>query len=135
MLNYGYTVLRAGVARAIAATGLHPSIGLHHANRSNPMCLVDDVMEPFRPLVDFVVARLLAQGAQDVSKEVKAELALVLSADLTTERGTTPVSTCIERLALSLAVSFETGKPALDLPEPLLPLELAELRSGPTDEA
>jgi len=126
MLNYGYTVLRAGVARAVVSTGLHPSIGLHHANRGNPMCLVDDLLEPFRPLVDFTVARLAAEGEETVNPAVKASLANVLSLDMTTARGTTPVSTCLERLALSLAVAYESGKPELDLPEPLLPLELPE---------
>src|SRR6185312_5151698 len=126
MLNYGYTVLRAGVARAVVSAGLHPSIGLHHANRGNPMCLVDDVMEPFRPLVDFTVARLVADGEDVVTVNVKRNLANVLSLDMTTERGTTPVSTCLERLAVSLAAAFESRKPELDLPEPLLPLELPE---------
>lgn len=127
MLNYGYTVLRAGVARAVTSTGLHPSIGLHHSNRGNPMCLVDDLMEPFRPLIDYLVVRLAASGEDDVTPSVKATLALALSLDMATARGTTPVSTCLERLAISLATAFETGKPELDLPEPLLPLELPEL--------
>jgi len=128
MLNYGYTVLRAGVARAVTSTGLHPSIGLHHSNRGNPMCLVDDLMEPFRPLIDYLVARLAADGEEDVTPSVKGNLALVLSLDMATARGTTPVWTCLERLMVSLATAFETGKSELDLPEPLLPLELPELR-------
>ncbi len=124
MLNYGYTVLRAGVARAVTSTGLHPSIGLHHANRGNPMCLVDDLMEPFRPLIDYVVHGLIAEGMEDVTPEAKRRLAEALSLDLATPRGTSPLFTCLERLALSLASSFESGKPALELPAPLLPLEL-----------
>lgn len=51
-LDYGYTVLRASVARALCAVGLHPSLGLHHRNRYDPFCLADDMMEPFRPLID-----------------------------------------------------------------------------------
>lgn len=51
-LNYGYAILRSAVARSICATGLSISLGIHHSNASNPMCLVDDLMEPFRPLVD-----------------------------------------------------------------------------------
>jgi CRISP-associated protein Cas1 len=128
MLNYGYTVLRAVVARAVTSTGLHPSIGLNHSNRGDPMCLVNDLMEPFRPLVDYLVTRLTADGAEDVTPSVKGNLAQVLSPHMATVRGTTPVSTCLERLTLSLAAAFETGKPELDLPEPLLPLELPELR-------
>jgi CRISPR-associated protein Cas1 len=126
MLNYGYTVLRAGVARAIVSTGLHPSVGLHHSNRGNPMCLVDDLMEPFRPLTDYLVARLIANGASDVTPATKGILARVLSLDMATAQGTTPVFTCLERVAMSLAVAFETGRAELDLPQSLLPLELPE---------
>jgi CRISPR-associated protein Cas1 len=56
-LNYGYAVLRAIVARALCASGLHPSLGVHHHNRYDTFCLADDLMEPFRPLVDRVVVR------------------------------------------------------------------------------
>jgi CRISPR-associated protein Cas1 len=59
-LDYGYTVLRAGVARALCAAGLHPSIGLQHSNRYDPFCLAADVMEPFRPLIDRRVAQWIA---------------------------------------------------------------------------
>ena len=116
LLNYGYTVLRAATARAIVSAGLHPSLGIHHHNRTNSMCLVDDLMEPFRPLVDYKVAGLVAEGRQDMSSEVRRDLATILMMDLVTERGTTPLQTCLERAAQSLAQSFETGKPALILP-------------------
>ena len=56
LLNYGYAVLRAIVARAVSAAGLHPSLGIHHHNRYDPFCLADDLMEPFRPAVDHAVA-------------------------------------------------------------------------------
>lgn len=59
-LDYGYTVLRASVARALCTAGLHPSIGLRHKNRYDPFCLAADVMEPFRPLVDFRVSRWIS---------------------------------------------------------------------------
>ncbi|HSC46305.1 MAG TPA: type II CRISPR-associated endonuclease Cas1 [Candidatus Acidoferrum sp.] len=128
MLNYGYTVLRAGVARAVTSAGLHPSVGLHHANRGNPMCLVDDLMEPFRPLIDYVVHGLVAEGMDDVTPNAKRRLAEALSLDMATARGTTPLYACFERLVLSLSSSFEVGKPALELPAPVLPLELPQLR-------
>lgn len=123
MLNYGYTILRSGVARAVMATGLHPSIGLHHANRGNPMCLVDDLMEPFRPMVDYLVMERSRSGETTVTPAVKAALAEILSLDVATPRGTTPVLTCLERLTLSLAMAFEKRKAELDLPQSLLPLE------------
>jgi len=61
-LNYGYSVLRASMARAICGAGLHPALGLHHHQRDNPLCLADDLMEPFRPIVDVAVARFRSAG-------------------------------------------------------------------------
>ena len=54
-LNYGYTVIRAAMARSVVAAGLLPSYGLHHHNNLNAFCLVDDLMEPYRPLVDQLI--------------------------------------------------------------------------------
>ena len=110
-LNYGYTVLRAAVARAVVATGLHPSVGIHHSNRANSMCLVDDLMEPFRPFVDHRAVQLVREGCEELSTDAKRVLSGVLTADLTSQRGTTPLQTCIERSAQSIAKSFESGKP------------------------
>jgi CRISP-associated protein Cas1 len=64
LLNYGYAVLRAIVARAICAVGLHPSLGLHHHNRYNAFGLADDLMEPFRPTVDRAVAEYCSEGKE-----------------------------------------------------------------------
>ena len=86
-LNYGYTVLRAAVARSVAAAGLHPSIGIHHSNRSNAMCLVDDLMEPFRPLVDYRVVGLAAGGSAELTTEAKRALAETLAMDMATGEG------------------------------------------------
>lgn len=61
LLNYGYAILRSSVARALCGAGLHPALGLHHHGRSNPLCLADDIMEPFRPVVDVAVARLTVE--------------------------------------------------------------------------
>lgn len=135
LLNYGYAVLRGAAARAVLAAGLHPAVGIHHANRGNPMCLVDDLMEPFRPVVDVVVRHLLDEGVAEVTPASKRRLAAVLTMDLATARGITPVSTALVRLASSLAASFESGKPALDLPLAPLPLDLSEgPRSPRTDD-
>jgi CRISPR-associated protein Cas1 len=123
LLNYGYTVLRSATARAICAAGLHPTIGLHHRNRGNDMALVDDLMEPFRPVVDLMVARLRAGGVEEVSREAKQDLARLTAMDMRTDKGRTPLGTCLERLALSVARSFETGRARLDLPLAPLPLE------------
>ncbi len=59
LLNYGYAIVRSAMCRAICASGLHPTLGLHHHHRENPFCLADDLMEPFRPLVDCVVWQIM----------------------------------------------------------------------------
>jgi CRISPR-associated protein Cas1 len=123
LLNYGYAVLRAGVARAVMAAGLHPAFGLMHSNRLNPMVLVDDLMEPFRPTVDREVVRLVGRGVTEVDKESKPELARITIIDLHTNLGLSPLMTCAERLAQSLARAFAGESDMLDLPMPSLPLE------------
>ena len=122
LLNYGYGVLRSGVARAVAGAGLHPTLGIHHSNRLNPLALVDDLMEPFRPVVDIIVWRLIESGNNEVGPKAKRELAMVLSLDFSTTAGTTPLSTCLERLAISLVRAFESGKADLEFPLAPLPL-------------
>ena len=122
LLNYGYAVLRAVTARAICAAGLHPSVGISHKNAA--LCLADDLMEPFRPIVDLVAARLVAAGTTAVDRDAKKALAEITALDLRTERGRTPLFLCLERLATSLALSYERTKPALDLPLAPLPLEI-----------
>jgi len=133
LLNYGYTVLRSATARAVCAAGLHPSIGMQH--KSGDMCLVDDLMEPFRPMVDLVVARLVKTGATEVSRDAKKALADVASLDMRTDKGRTPVFLCLERLATSLGKSYESGKSALDLPLAPLPLEWPAVDAGEADHA
>jgi len=122
-LNYGYAVLRAGIARAVMAAGLHPGFGLMHSNRSNPMVLIDDLMEPFRPVVDREVRRMVAGGAAEVDAETKHRLARIMILDLPTDQGLSPIMTCAERLAQSLARAFAGETDRLDLPLPSLPLE------------
>ena len=119
LLNYGYTVLRAATARAVVSAGLHPSIGIHHYNRANSMCLVDDLMEPFRPLVDYTVLCLLNSGCCEVTNEAKRALVGTLAIDMNSHRGVSPLQTCLERAAQSLAQSFEDGIVTLTFPDGL----------------
>ena len=125
MLNYGYTILRSATARAVVAAGLHPSIGLHHSNDANAMRLVDDLMEPFRPVVDLKVWQLRHAGEDDVTPDSKRALVRVLYDDMQTNVGVTPVMVCMQRLATSLAQVFLEDRTKLDLPLPGLPLSLA----------
>ncbi len=128
LLNYGYTILRAIVARAVVAAGLHPSIGLHHANASNAMRLVDDLMEPFRPMVDLVVFKLAQNGVLEVAADAKRALAKVAYYDMQTQNGTTPVMVCAQKLAVSLAQVYLRERRDLELPLPQLPDELFEIK-------
>jgi CRISPR-associated protein Cas1 len=123
MLNYTYTVLRAGTARAIMAAGLHPSLGLSHRQRGNAFALADDLMEPFRPLADLIVHGLAADGRTAVDRDTKPELARILITDMSTADGVSPVGLCLERLALSLARCFSGAERKLELPRRVLPLE------------
>ncbi|MBX3378265.1 MAG: type II CRISPR-associated endonuclease Cas1 [Phycisphaeraceae bacterium] len=111
LLNYGYAILRASVGRAVCAAGLHPSIGVHHHGRENSFCLADDLLEPYRPLVDVEVATMVGERGRDCPLDGAAKERLIglLDLRLQTERGPAdmrPVSECIGRTAFSLAEAF-----------------------------
>lgn len=126
LLNYGYAVVRAAVARATVASGLIPSLGVFHSNRSNPFCLADDLFEPYRPYVDWRVRLLVNEaGSQRVSLDDKAVRAALLS--LFTETvlvggRRNPMLLAIQSSAASLARALTGGETALALPQGL-PLE------------
>jgi CRISP-associated protein Cas1 len=122
-LNYGYAVLRAATARAVAGAGLHPSLSLHHQSRGEPLRLADDLMEPFRPAVDLLARALWREGAEELTASTKAELAGVLQLDYATPNGRTPLSQCLSRLCASLAKVYLKEADDLDLPRPLIPIE------------
>ena len=122
LLNYGYMVLRAAVARALAGAGLLTSLGLHHHNRGNPFCLADDMVEPYRPFVDLKVVELLRAGAipEAIGRAEKAVLLSVFNEVApVTGGGRSPILLAIQRGAASLAQAFLTGRAGLVLPEGL----------------
>jgi len=116
LLNYGYTILRSCVARSLCAAGLHPTLGVFHCNNYNAFALADDVMEPFRPLVDAIVYNLAAAGQTEITAETKQILASISSFDLEGVEGTSPLFMHINYFAYSLATSFENGKAQLVFP-------------------
>lgn len=124
LLNYGYTVLRSVVARAIVASGLHPSIGVHHANRGNAFALADDLIEPLRPLVDSLTLRLMVADITSVTPEAKRAFAALIALDLPGGNGVTTVTGAVGRMAQTLADSFQSGR-ATDLVLPTPPSALA----------
>ena len=116
LLNYGYTVLRAIVSRAICASGLHPTVGIFHANRANAFALADDVMEPYRPLVDQIVLDLVRDGHTEVDAETKSVLTTIATLDLPGSFSISPLAVQVQRFVHSLAFSFETGAVHLEPP-------------------
>lgn len=123
MLNYGYTVLRSAVIRAVVAAGLHPSLGIHHCNQYNAMRLADDLMEPFRPLVDFCVYRL-PDKTDTVTAEIKKRLVALLSCTAQTPKGCCEINYLIENLAVSLAKCALGENDKLDLPSAMTDMDL-----------
>lgn len=121
LLNYGYTVLRAAAARAVVAAGLHPTIGLFHSHRGNAFALADDLMEPFRPLVDCTVRNIVFSRGLDIDAQAKQSLAGLIAMDVPLGDGISPVSVALTKLATSLGQSFETGKLELALLKPPSP--------------
>ena len=116
LLNYGYIVLRATVARSLVSSGLFPALGIFHHNRSNAFPLADDIMEPYRPYVDEVVYDLYKKGNTDLTKEVKGELINVLYADTHFDKIVRPLSVGLSMTSSSLAKCYAKEISKLSLP-------------------
>ena len=122
LLNYGYAVIRATVARGAVAAGLLPALGLHHASAANAFNLADDLVEPFRPFVDAVVWDLSARGAQaegEASLPDRRVLAAIPTREARLGRERMSLLSAGEMVAESLVRALETGSAAaLRLPAP-----------------
>jgi CRISP-associated protein Cas1 len=119
LLNYGYSILRAATARAVCAAGLTPALGIHHHNRKNPFALVDDLMEPYRPLVDQSVRMIIDSSdlpEDELSPETKRLLARVLDEDVLLERGISTVMNSLHRLAQTFVKSLCEKNNRLEFP-------------------
>jgi len=116
LLNYGYAILRAALARAIAAAGFHAAIGLRHSNRSNAFCLADDLIEPLRPLVDSRVRSLVLAGETTLTQSVKAELLSLLADEVNTGNSAGPLAVAIPRFVASLIAVAEKQSKELSIP-------------------
>lgn len=117
LLNYGYTILRAAVSRAIVSSGLFPAIGIFHHNRSNAFPLADDIMEPYRPYVDEIVLDLAMQGKTELNKEVKAELINVLYADTQFDKVKRPLSVGLSQTTASLVKCYAKEQTKIEYPQ------------------
>lgn len=131
LLNYGYAVIRAAVARAVVASGLIPSLGVFHRNRANPFCLADDLLEPYRPFVDWRVKLLVTGTGGKVpsldDRETRAALLGLFNETIIVGGRRSPLLLALHVSAASLCRALTGGDRKLALPAglPLPPDELA----------
>ena len=119
LLNYGYAILRAVVARSLVASGLLPTLGIHHHNRYNAYCLADDIMEPYRPYVDSLVFDITEQYGVDVelSKDIKAELLSIPTLDVVIGGKRSPLMIAAAQTTASLYKCFSGELRKIAYPE------------------
>lgn len=113
LLNYAYAILRAVIARSLVGSGLLPTLGIHHHNQYNHYCLADDIMEPYRPFADSLVANLVQQGEArtELTPSVKKQLLMLPSVDVLMNNERSPLMVAAQHTTASLARCFEgTGK-------------------------
>ena len=108
LLNYGYAILRAVIARALVTSGLLPTLGIHHHNRYNAYCLADDVMEPYRPFVDELVVKIVNTGEDisELTKDIKAELLTIPVLDVNINGAKSPLMIAAGQTTASLAKCY-----------------------------
>lgn len=119
LLNYGYAILRAVVARALVAAGLLPTLGIHHHNRYNAYCLADDVMEPYRPYVDRLVIDIMGEDnlSPSLTKEIKTRLLGIPVLDVGINGRRSPLMLAVSQTTASLCKCFTGEARKLAYPE------------------
>ena len=119
LLNYGYAILRAVVARSLVASGLLPTLGIHHHNRYNAYCLADDMMEPYRPYVDRLVYTITEQYGIEIelSRDIKAELLSIPTLDVVIGGKRSPLMVAVGQTTASLYKCFSGELRKIAYPE------------------
>ena len=109
LLNYGYAILRAVIARSLTGSGLLPTLGIHHHNRYNAYCLADDIMEPYRPFVDEVVIKIMqtVSDYSEITKEIKQQLLIVPIVDVVIDGKRSPLMIAAQQTTASLYKCFD----------------------------
>jgi CRISPR-associated protein Cas1 len=109
LLNYGYAIIRAIVARSLVGSGLLPTLGIHHRNQYNAYCLADDIMEPYRPYVDKVVCEIVDMNGQylEITPNMKKQLLAIPAMDVTIDDQNSPLMNAVQRTTASLAKCYE----------------------------
>jgi CRISPR-associated protein Cas1 len=116
LLDYGYAIIRAAVARMLVSAGLTPALGLFHTNRSNSFCLADDLMEPLRPLVDRSVRELLESGHREINRVTKRELLSILYTEITVDEIAGPLTVSCQRYVNSFVQCMLGKRNGLAIP-------------------
>lgn len=108
LLNYGYAILRAIVARSLVASGLLPTLGIHHRNKYNAYCLADDIMEPYRPFVDKLVCNIVAEetNIEELTQEIKFRLLNIPVLDVIIDDQRSPLMIAVGQTTASLYKCF-----------------------------
>ena len=119
LLNYGYAILRACVARGLVGSGLLPTLGIHHHNRYNAYCLADDIMEPYRPFVDDLVINIMQQypDYSELTLSIKAALLTIPSLDVMLDGKRSPLMIAVGQTTASLAKCFNGELRKIAYPE------------------
>lgn len=119
LLNYGYAILRAVVARSLVASGLLPTLGIHHHNKYNAYCLADDVMEPYRPYVDGLVLDIMEStyDYSELTKEIKMKLLAIPVLDTTIGNKKSPLMIATQQTTSSLYKCFSGEQRRMVYPE------------------
>ncbi|HNS13018.1 MAG TPA: type II CRISPR-associated endonuclease Cas1 [Bacteroidia bacterium] len=119
LLNYGYAVLRAIVARGLTGSGLLPTLGIHHRNKYNAFCLADDIMEPYRPLVDRLIREMLLEVGEitELTPELKKRLLGIPVMDVWIEGERSPLMVSMQRTTASLVRCFSGESRKILYPE------------------
>ncbi|NQU86014.1 MAG: type II CRISPR-associated endonuclease Cas1 [Mariniphaga sp.] len=119
LLNYGYAILRGVVARSLVASGLLTAMGIHHRNKYNPYCLADDIMEPFRPLVDELVLKIAfdEDDLEELTPMLKRKLLQIPAMDIKIDGQNSPLMIGMQRTTASLMQCFEGESRKLVYPE------------------
>lgn len=109
LLNYGYAILRAIVARGLVGSGLLPTLGIHHSNKYNAYCLADDIMEPYRPFVDKIVFEIVSNGEDfyELTPSIKKQLLIIPVVDIIIDGEKSPLMVGMQKTTSSLAKCFE----------------------------
>ena len=108
ILNYGYAILRAIIARSLVGSGLLPTLGIHHHNRYNAYCLADDIMEPYRPYIDRIVYSMVKKYGDNITltKEIKSELLTIPTIDVNIGAKNSPLMIAASQTTASLYKCF-----------------------------